>query len=140
MELSTADMNYINQQEDDNPVHRYLINIIPHNFKVGDYLIKEIRDLDMAGKPTSPWRVVKISPQSNLNKKYIVVHVDKHGVPYIKHMKVNGKLGGIICMAAIDFRSSKFQLDPDHMEHIMMGEQREFDPLERYKEKKNETN
>ena len=140
MELSEDDKKYILDQHKNNSVHQYLQNVVPHNFKVGDFLIRRIREVDMNGSPKSDWRTVKIHPRSNINKKYMVVHVDECNVPYIKHIRVNGDLAGIICMASVDYRMSRFELDPEHMEHIILDKSGDFDPHERHKEQKNETN
>lgn len=137
MELSGADKKFISKQSRDNQVHQYFDNVIPFNFKVGDYLIRKIRDWDINyNKPKGDWRNVKIHPKSKMNKKFRVVHIDNHGVPYVKHIKVNGSLGGIVCMASMNFQVSRFEPDPEHMEHIILDMQSEFDPLQTHKEGK----
>lgn len=136
MELSNSDKEYINKQSRDNPVHTYFDHVKPYDFKVGDYLIRKIRDMDMQGKLSSDWRTVKVHPRSPINKKFVVVHVDEYGVPYVKHVKVDGKLGGILCLASNNFQMSRFEPDPEQMEHIILDNQDEFDPLASHKERK----
>lgn len=136
MDVSDNDKQYIENQSRDNQVHQYFDNVIPYDFKVGDYLIRLIRDFYPNGQPKGDWRVVKISPKSPINKKFKVVYVDKYGVPYVKHIKVNGELGGIICMASMNFQQSKFEPDPEHMDHIILDGGDNFEPLATYKESK----
>ena len=129
MKLPKEDLDFINNQSRENQVHQYFDNIIPYDFKVGDYLIRKIMITDRYLVPTGKWRVVKISPYSKANKKFQVVHVDKYGVPYCKHIKISGELGGIICMASMNFAESRFEPDPEHMDHIILDSNEEFDPL-----------
>ena len=98
MDLSDTDKNYISTQSRENPVHQYFDNVIPYDFKVGDFLIRKIRGMDVHGNILSPWRNVKIHPKSQVNKKFKIVHIDEYGVPYVKHIMVSGKLGGILCL------------------------------------------
>ena len=139
MDVSNIDIKYIENQSRDNQVHQYFDNVVPYNFKVGDYLIREIRDYDVNGKPKGDWRIVKVSPKSKANKKFKVVYIDNYGVPYVKHIKVDGTLGGIICMASMNFQLSRFEPDHDHMEHIILDQPGDYEPLAIYKEGKDET-
>ncbi len=130
MNLSKDDVEFINHQSRENQVHQYFDNIVPNDYKVGDYLIRKIMDTDDWSYHTKgKWRTVKVSPDSKANKKFKVVHIDQYGVPYCKHIKINGKLGGIICMASMNFAESRFEPDPEHMDHIILDSDEEFDPL-----------
>ena len=142
MELSQEDLKYIKEESRNNNVHKYFEHVASKKFKVGDVVIKKVRDGDlMSGNYKEwtdvPWKILKVSPMSPTNKKFLVVHVDECGVPYVKHIRVDGSLGGIACLGNMNTDCSVFEHDPEYVDHILLnGEDRPFDPLGSYKEGK----
>ena len=109
--------------------------------RIEDILIRKVRDGDLVSGQYHkwsdvPWKILKISPISRTNKKFIVVYVDEFGVPYVKHIRVDGTFGSPTCLGYVN-DCAMFEHDPDYADHILLhGEDTPYDPLGSYKESK----
>lgn len=129
IELSDIDKSYIKQSED---MARYIAALRDRKFKVGDVLIKKKKYYEN-GKEV--WRIPKVQQRGTM-RKFVVVHVDADGIPYIKKLSVRGHLlNGIKSLGDIDFRTEIYEEDPDYAEAILLDKP-DFDPIEYERDKK----
>ena len=107
-------------------------------FKEGDYLI--------AFEPPSPWNSKKrpIVNSYGAPKKFQVVYVDKHGVPYMKELNKKGKpIGGLVSSIQHNHSHSNrhtsltyaFEVDPDYTDSIILQDQENYNAGNILKEK-----
>jgi hypothetical protein len=93
------------------------------NFKEGDFLIEKT---DYKGKMR-----YTIDAYSCI-VKYKVIHVDKHGGPWIKKINLNGKLSkemeGLVSRMLHD--EYHYEIDPRYVDHVIMGNADAYDPLD----------
>jgi hypothetical protein len=103
-------------------------------FKVGDYLIG--RRVDYNGK----FSVVVQSSAYKTPEKFVVVYVNKDGIPFYKKLDVYGKEIGILtcCLVSqqlsvtrdVKFEGSEYymELDPDYADAIILDSKDTFNP------------
>lgn len=106
-------------------------------FKVGDYLVaynpavKGIRSREV------------ITNSYGAPKKFIVVHTDKFGIPYIKELNKNGQsIGNLLSPVKLDrnnymssFSDMEFEVDPDYADAIIFEDEEGFDATATQKQK-----
>lgn len=127
VKLSKTDAERIKRQQERNSVHVFLRNKTKINFNVGDVLIRKTKEY----YPSEKIRVETVSPSSNAPKKFVCIHVDQFGVPFVKHMKVNGDLvDDIINVATMDLDRCWFEVDPEYVDGILLGNS--VDPLQKF--------
>ena len=62
-------------------------------------------------------------------QKYMVIHKDECGMIYVKKI-TSGKLGkGIDIIATCNFNNAFFAQDPDVIEHVLLGNEADYDPF-----------
>jgi len=133
MTLSNEDKSHISECED---MAKYLAFLRDHVFKVGDVLIKKKKYWDDKINGFI-WKIPKVQVRGSM-RKFIIVHVDSVGIPYIKKLSVKGHLlEGIKSLADVDFRTEIYEKDPDYAEAIILGKE-DFDPIEYERDGKRE--
>lgn len=96
-------------------------------FKAGDYLI--------AFTPASRWNGRKqITNSYGAPKKFIVVDVDKYGIPYMKELNKKGlPHGHLISSLKVDrnymvsINEYDFEIDPDYTDSLIMMDEENYD-------------
>jgi len=108
------------------------------NFNINDILVKMTIRLWSDDIDKRQYEPEVVSEKSKTPRKYKVVHIDEYGVPFLKCIKTNGKLGNeLICVAELDPSYSFFKVDPDFVEHTILAEEgQEFNANDRLKEVK----
>lgn len=116
---------------------KYIQNV--GNFQENDILIKQTRGYCEHAEDYR-WFTEEFSSSNSAPRKYKVVHVDDVGLPYIMKVSMKGELcGDMKCIAGYDLNYTKFEYDPDFIDHqILADEGEDFDPQEVYKEKRDE--
>lgn len=107
-------------------------------FKDGDYLIAFRRS---SGYHES--RDVQVTNSYGAPKKFQVVAVDKHGIPYMKELNKAGQpTGRLIQSVRIDggyrelkYGDFRFEVDPDYADSIIMMDEENFDPSAIHRDK-----
>lgn len=111
-------------------------------FEEGDYLLRYDAewDWDLPDGEEKVWKIELFSETNKSPRKYKVVYVDEAGLPYVQKVLFNGEMSGsATCLAGFDLDWTTFKPDPDFMDHhLLMEEEDIFDPLQVYKEKRNE--
>lgn len=127
--LSESDLAEINKSNA-NDMSKFMARLRDSKFNIGDVLIKRTKRSWYEGnKLMSAWQTVMV-PYRSVPRKFVVVHVDEHGIPSVKPLTVTGKLGkDIKCFNDIDFRYEIFEEDPDYAAAIILGDE-EYDPIE----------
>lgn len=133
-ELTEDDKKQIEKIKNNNPVLRFLRNRDAFTFGPGDYLIRMVRSWKR-DSDEQDWAPEMVSGTSAIPKKYLCVYEDEFGIKYIKALSSKGKqLPYVIALTEFD-EGSRFQLDPDYADHILMGEER-FNVSARHKEER----
>jgi hypothetical protein len=127
-ELSGADENWIRWHAQHNPVIKFIRNKNAISFQPGDILVKE----ELYGEE---WKVVPVSAQSKVAKKYVFMYEDEYGVGYVKQLKADGGdyVHNIVCLASIDHDRIRFQVDPEYATHILINGEGTYDASVEYK-------
>jgi len=128
-ELSGSDKNWVEWHKRHNPVIKFIRNKNAISFQPGDILIKEELQHD------NSWKIVPVSAQSKVAKKYIFMFEDEYGVGYVKQLKAesNEYVHNIICLASIDHDRIRFQVDPEYATHILINGEGTYDHSVEYK-------
>jgi hypothetical protein len=140
--LSPEDLKRINHANENNQINRYLREKANLNFKVGDILIKKKRKYNRNGGDHT-WEPETVSDRSPTPKKYYYAFENELGVGYIKQIKSDGGslCESLICLADVDYTWSKFEVDPDFVDHMLLvGEDEEFGAGDGFNEKRKERN
>jgi hypothetical protein len=105
-------------------------------FKDGDFLIafypRSKFDLDKKRQP--------VINSYGAIKKFQVIAVDKHGIPYMKELNKSGKpIGGLIPSMTYSSRHThqtyEFEVDPDYTDAIILEDQENYNATSAIKEK-----
>lgn len=101
-----------------NPVMKYLRNQEALKFKVGDILIKQ-------SKWGDKWKTD--STAIGTPKKFMYVFENEMGIGYIKQIKVDGSgfTNYLQCVVNFDGEWNRLVLDPDYVDHMLIGEEGE---------------
>ncbi len=111
-----------------NPIMRWLQNQDVFSFNDGDILIK--KTLVRAWNPQAhsydkeEWTTEVINKHTKTPKKYVYAFTNKLGIGYIRQLKVDGSgcCSTLICLANFDPDITRFELDPDYVDHKLIGE------------------
>ena len=110
-----------------NPIMRWLQNQDAFKFNVGDILIK--KTLRRSWNPqshnhTETWDTEVITKNTGAPRKYVYAFENKLGIGYIRQLKVDGSgyTSQLICVANFDPVTTRFELDPDFVDHTLVGE------------------
>src|ERR1700677_3216512 len=92
---------------------------IQNGFSVGETLISVNIQTNKAHTTNDG-----VTPQ-----KYMVIHKDECGMIYVKKI-TQGRLGkGIEIIATCNHKNCMFVQDPDVIEHVLLGNEAEYDPF-----------
>jgi len=102
-----------------NPIMRYLKFKDHFKFTINDVLIKKTRP--WYGE--AEWEIEKY--QNGAPKKYMYVFENEVGIGYLKQLCVDGKTFAkqLICTANFDPEYTKFEVDPDFVDNILIGDE-----------------
>jgi hypothetical protein len=139
--LTQKELDEFKQDEAVNPVIKYLKNKESVKFNIGDVLIRQVARYDYAGPHgrTLKWTTDNVSNVSNAPKKFVYVFENEFGIGYIKQLRANGQgfTNYMVCTANIDFDHTRFTLDPDYADHLLLaGKDDKFAYNERFKHDK----
>lgn len=120
----------IRREENDlktNAIMRWLQNQEAFKFNPGDILIKKnkVHKWGVSHDDTQDeWTIETTSSTVNAPKKYVYAFENKLGIGYIRQLKSNGDgyCGTLICVANFDPENTRFELDPDFVDHTLIGD------------------
>jgi hypothetical protein len=127
-ELDKSDKNWLEWHKKNNPVIKFIRNKSAISFQPGDILIKE-------EKFGEEWRIVPVSPKSQVAKKYMFMYEDEYGIGYVKQLKAETAeyVHSLTCLASIDHDRIRFQVDPEYATHILINGEGTYDHSVEYK-------
>jgi hypothetical protein len=101
-----------------NPIMRFLTHQDHFKFNIGDVIIKQRRF-----SPDREWETEVITGV-NTPKKFMYVFENELGIGYIKQLRVDGSgfTTTLMCTANFDPDTVRFQLDPDFVDHVLIGD------------------
>lgn len=101
-----------------NPICRFLKNQEAFKFNIGDIVIKQKR-LTL----NSEWET-EVIPGVKSPKKFMYVFENEVGIGYMKPLRVDGSgfTSEIVMTANFDPDYVRFQLDPDFVDHMLIGD------------------
>ena len=129
IELTFFQKSRVIQAQKNTLVHKYLRNKESINFNIGDVIIRKtvfVHGIEVVTIPGTKFPI-----------KYRIVHIDQYGIPYTQRILISGKLqkDDIDCLAHKDLDFQKFELDPDFVDYILLGnDPATYDPYRHYKE------
>jgi hypothetical protein len=114
-----------------NPILRFLNNQEHFKFNIGDVLIKQ--RCDNAG---GEWKT-ELTPGVNTPRKFMYAFENELGIGYVKQLRVDGSgfTTALVCTANFNPNLTRFQLDPDYVDHMLIGEE-DFEYNKQYLSKK----
>lgn len=122
-----------------NAIMRWLQNQDAFKFNPGDILIKKnkVYRWGASHNAQDEWVVETTSKTVGAPKKYVYAFENKLGIGYVRQLKSSGDgyCGTLICVANFDPENTRFELDPDFVDHTLIGEG-EFVPNQEYLSKK----
>lgn len=127
---------YVKTQEDQNreasdlktnAVMRWLLNQDAFKFNPGDVLIKKQKRYGynpQTHSQTFDWEIEVITKATGAPKKYVYCFENQLGIGYVRQLKAKGDgySGTLICVANFDPENTRFELDPDFIDHQIIGE------------------
>lgn len=110
-----------------NPIMRWLQNQGAFRFNVDDILIKKTRNYNYnphSRERSVEWNTEVITKASGAPKKYVYAFENKLGIGYVRQLKADGSgyCGTLICVASFDPENTRFELDPDFVDHTLIGD------------------
>lgn len=136
-EATQEDKLMMENDMDTNPIMRFLKNRESYSFNVGDILIKQHKRWSDESDESDEWITESNSP-TGAPKKYMYVFENELGIGYVKALKVDGSgfTRALTCITTVDQEHNRFVLDPDYVDHMILGEDGGFTYNEAYKAKK----
>lgn len=121
-DLTDGEKRRLEREVKKNPVRKYLLNKDSFNFEVGDILIKKNAKYNYNTQTYDSWEPEPISSSNKMAQRYVCIHKDEVGIPYMKQLKVStGKLGtDVYCVTDYDVEHSRFEVDPEYAERIFL--------------------
>ncbi len=121
VDLTDQEKEQLNRELETNKVRHWFLNRENIKFEVGDVLIKNIKQYSSPGEPEK-WGVENINSDNKMAQRYVYIYEDENGIGFIKQLRVaNGTLGkDIWCMTDFDFSSTRFEVDPEYAEHVLL--------------------
>jgi hypothetical protein len=118
------------------PTLRYLRHQDSYKFNIGDVLIKQV---SYGGYGTTPeeWRTER-SSSTGAPTKFMYVFENELGVGYIKQLKIDGSgfTNTLHCVASLDPLCTRLSLDPEYVDHMLLGDGGDFQYNREYVDKK----
>ena len=114
-----------------NPVMRFLKHQEYYKFNIGDIVLKQTK-----WSSNRDWETCNTA--IGAPKKFMYVFENELGIGYIKQLKVDGSgfTSGLQCTANFDPDTTRLVLDPDFVDHMLVGEE-DFQYNKEYINKKN---
>lgn len=115
------------------PIQRYMKNQDQFRFNIGDILIKSTKWYGGMRE----WHT-ECTAGTGTPTKFMYVFENELGIGYIKQLKVDGTgfTNSLICTSNFDPDNVKLMLDPDYVDHILLGGDEEFQYNSDYLDKK----
>ena len=139
VDLSKLDKGQIKASLEANALVRWLQFKDSVRFNVGDVLIKEHLKYRYNKQEPEVWDEVKVSERSTQPAKYVYVYEDPAtGIGYIKKVKADGSgtIGNPMSLYDMDLNNVRFRVDPNFLDHTLLGEDADFDPAKLHNEEK----
>lgn len=134
-ELTPEEEKIIKQQQDASPVVRFIRSKDRLNFGVGDYLIK-VNKRHVSSSEEIKWEPETISGVSSQPKRFLCIYEDEYGIKYIKPLTSLGKeLPTILSLADVN-DWTRYEIDPDYADHMILDGENKFDFTEQRKQQK----
>jgi len=110
-----------------NAIMRWLQNQDAFKFNPGDIIIKKTKSYNYNPhnrERSEEWVTEVITKATGAAKKYVYAFENKLGIGYLRQLKANGTgyCGSLICVANFDPENTRFELDPDFLDHTLLGE------------------
>lgn len=114
-----------------NPICRFLKNQEVFKFNVGDIVIKQKRH-----SMNDTWET-EVIPGVRAPRKFMYVFENEVGIGYLKPLRVDGTgfTSELVMTANFDPDYVRFQLDPDYVDHMLIGDD-DFEYNQSYVNKK----
>jgi len=114
-----------------NPICRFLKNQEVFKFNIGDIVIKQKRQT-----MNNEWET-EVIPGVRSARKFMYVFENEVGIGYMKPLRVDGTgfTSELVCVANFDPDYVRFQLDPDYVDHMLIGDD-DFEYNQSYLNKK----
>jgi hypothetical protein len=114
------------------PIMRFLKHQDYFKFNMGDILVKQ-RRLTLNSK----WET-EVVAGVNTPKKFMYVFENELGIGYVKQLRVDGSgfTSALVCTANFDPDSVRFMIDPDFVDHLLIGEDNDYEYNKEYSNKK----
>jgi len=62
--------------------------------------------------------------------RWVVCHIDEDGIIFAKQILSSGKFGqGVYCLAELGGESYRFDIDPDFLELVLLGQEDQYNPI-----------
>ena len=118
--LTEHDLDHIECIRAGNPVCNFLDQQINSRFSIGDILIRHTKGWD----DEDPWETELVNHTTGVAKRYVYVYEDKHGVGFLKRLKITDGTLGIetFCITEMIGPHSRFKVDPDFEDSILFGD------------------
>jgi hypothetical protein len=126
MKLTKTAEDMAKEEKDLREIHVLVLlaNLDRIKFNVGDVLIKKRLVSDDDGNPV--WDIEKDDIGEPV--KYVYAFENKLGIGYVKALKKSGKGPHKTpkCLANVHLATEQYMLDPEYVEHLLLGEGGEF--------------
>lgn len=119
-EPSEKDLKSIKLIQNNNQTYQFLKNKQNFNFTAGDFLIK-------LNKRADKWEVETVSNISQVPKRYLCVYEDEFGIKYIRQLTSKGDVLPHITPLTEWSNWTRYEIDPEFAEHIILNGEEEFD-------------
>lgn len=111
---------------DNNPLMRWLKNPDAFKFTPGDILIRKSfhgRYNPHANQWDGTWETDIVNSTSKVPKRFMYVFENELGIGYLKQLTIDGKgfTQHMVCVANLDYRYVRFELDQDYSDSIILG-------------------
>jgi hypothetical protein len=114
----------IREQNDltNSPIMRFIKNQDLFKFRVGDVLVKQVAYYPNGYDKGAEWKTsmhVIGAP-----KKYQYLFENELGIGYIRQLKADGSAlnSTLMCMANFDPNNTRFIIDPDYVDHLLLSD------------------
>lgn len=127
-EMTKEDKQRIESDLQHNTVIRFLRQQENNKFNIGDILVKETRVHEYKiPVEDQKWAVHKTPIGAPV--KYMYVHENEYSVGYVKQLRADGTgfTSSTTCLANIDLDSTRFVLDPEYADHLMLNPDEKFE-------------
>jgi len=122
-----------------NPIMRWMRHHDAFRFNVGDILIKQNKQyIRQVHGDEVKWTTETTSATCDAPRKYMYVFENELGIGYLKQIKADGSgfTTSLICLANYDPDNTRFVLDPDYADHLILSDSGEFVPNKAYLEQR----